>query len=231
MENELWLDIEILTPSKINHLYWAFLANKLDLLMIEDVILDHMGRRKALQLYKSLPKEYNGSVECNEECFWVKEAIVKQFIKADVMYDLTYMKLGTLLRQFSNQIGFSFKDETMLYHYPPNDERKKCDEIGVIETLIFEAMERLATQFGLKTTLHDIPNVFANGLNPARAQFYPLYTFCNSNISNIMPFNLVRPTHTYLKQTHYALFPLGTIHLRRRQIFAIFDPYPLPSAF
>ena len=24
---------------------------------------------------------------------------------------------------------------------------------------------------------------------------------------------------------------LGTIHLRRQQIFTIFDPYPLPSAF
>ena len=203
MENELWLDIETLTPSKINHLYWAFLAFEFDLLMMEDVILDHVGRRKALQLYKSLPKQYNGSVECNEACFRVKEAIVKQFVKADVMTELHGMKLGTFLRQFSNLIGFSFKDETMLYHYPPNDNVGKCYEIGVIETLIFEEMERLSTQFGLKTTLHDIPNVFANGFNPPHAQFYPLHTFCNSDIRSIdLNGKLVRPNASYVV-THF----------------------------
>ena len=46
------------------------------------------------------------------------------------------------------------------------------------------------------------------------------------------------------KYIHNSIFPFiyhffrlnlqdqkGTIHLRRRQIFMIFDPYPLPSAF
>ena len=210
MKNEFLMNnIEDLTPSKINHLYWAILANKLDMLLIEDVILDHIGRSETLELYKSLPKQYNGSVECNEACFRVKEAIVKQFVKADVMDELGGMKLGTLLRQFSNHMGFSFKDELMLYQYPPNDKWKKCDEIGVIETLIFEAMERLSTQFGLKTTLHDIPNIFANGFNPARAKFYPLHTICNSNIRNVLNDKLVRLFLTFFEANYtYTLFSL-----------------------
>ena len=46
---------------------------------------------------------------------------------------------------------------------------------------------------------------------------------------------LVRQVVSAQHQPHHWL-PMditttGTIHLRRRQIFKIFDPYPLPSAF
>ena len=38
--------------------------------------------------------------------------------------------------------------------------------------------------------------------------------------------------NTFYSLTHFtAQYTLGTIHLRRRQIFKIFDPSPLPSAF
>ena len=41
------------------------------------------------------------------------------------------------------------------------------------------------------------------------------------------------PTYTKITKAVPTLrgLGLGTIHLRRRQIFTIFDPYLLPSAF
>ena len=67
-----------------------------------------------------------------------------------------------------------------------------CNEISHIETLVFEVMKSMATQIGLKSSLQDIPNVFAcTELDYPRAQFYPLYSICNAGYYNVLTDNLV----------------------------------------
>ena len=39
-------------------------------------------------------------------------------------------------------------------------------------------MKKLAAQFGLKASLHDIPNVYANGFNQPKKMTYPIYSTC-----------------------------------------------------
>ena len=117
----------------------------------------------------------------------MKQAITKRFIMADILEDLSHLKLGTLLRQYSDQIGFPFQNEKMYFwHYFGWQE---CNKIGEVENLVFEVMKTMAIQFGLKSSLHDIPNVFANGFVEPRAQFFPLHSICTAG--NIHTMRLV----------------------------------------
>ena len=96
------------------------------------------------------------------------------------------LKLGTILRQFSDQIGFSFQNEPIKYQWPEKDVWMTCYEIGQIETLVFGVMKNMATQIGLKSSLQDIPNVFASTeFDFPPAQFYPLHSICNAGFENV----------------------------------------------
>ena len=174
-----------LTIEKTNHLYWAITLGKLDFAMMDDVIIEATGRRKKYvkfhDFYNMLPKETNGSIECNDDCTDWKYGIKKRFFTAYLMTELDSLKLGTILRQFSDQIGFSFQNELIHYQWPQKDTWMTCTEIGQIETLVFEVMKSMATQIGLKSSLQDIPNVFATtDFDYPRAQFYPLNSICNA---------------------------------------------------
>ena len=78
-------------------------------------------------------KEYNGPAVCNADCQKSKQAIQKLFVKAEVLSGLYRLKLGSLLRQISNQIGITSSNERISYHI--NDKWDQCDEINEIETL------------------------------------------------------------------------------------------------
>ena len=109
------------------------------------------------------------------------------------MIELDNLKFGTILRQFSDQIGFLFQNELMHYQWPEKDTWMTCNEIGHIETLVFKVMKSMAARIGLKWSLQDIPNVFASTeLDFPRAQFYPLYSICNAGIENVLTLKLVR---------------------------------------
>ena len=183
-----------LAIEKTNHLYWAIIADKLDFAMIDSVIIETMGRNyvKVHDFYDMLPKEKNGSMECDDYCTEWKQGIRKRFFAAYLVTDLDNLKLGTILRQFSDQIGFSFQNELIHYQWPPKDTWMTCNEIGQIETLVFEVMKSMATQIGLKSSLLDIPNVFASTeLDYPKAQFYPLHSICNAGYYSVLTSNLV----------------------------------------
>ena len=185
-----------LTMERTNHLYWAIIAGKLDFIMMEDVIIESMGRERHYMtvhdFYNMLPKETNGSIECDDHCTESKQGIRMRFFTAYLMAELDNLKLGTILRQFSDQLGFSFQNEQIYYQWPRRDTWMTCKEIGQIETLVFEVMKSMATQIGLKASLQDIPNVFASTeLEYPRAQFYPFYSICNAGYYNILTSNLV----------------------------------------
>ena len=185
-----------LTMEKINHLYWAINVGRLDFEMMDNVIIEAMGRKRYFQnfhdFYNMLPKENNGSIECNDYCTEWKHGIRKRFFTAYLMTELDNLKLGTILRQFSDQIGFSFQNELIHYQWPKKDTWMTCNEISHIETLVFEVMKSMATQIGLKSSLQDIPNVFAcTELDYPRAQFYPLHSICNAGYYNVLTDNLV----------------------------------------
>ena len=180
-----------LTPKKLDYLYWAISDNKMDLSIIDGIIIDRIGRTEELNayhLYDDLPKVFNGTSKCDEICQELKQGIVKRFMMANVFERLHKLKLGTLLRQYSDLIGFSFTNEAMGLWM--NDEWKVCNTFGEIENLIFETMKTMATEFGLNVSLHDIPNIFANGFNKIpHIQFYPLHSICNAG--NIYTMKLV----------------------------------------
>ena len=100
------------------------------------------------------------------------------------------LKLGSLLRQISSQIGNTSSTEKISYH--TNDDWEiNCDEINEIEILLFETMKKLALQYGLEASLKDIPNVFGNvDVVIMRKLFYPIYSVCNAE--NIFLTRLVR---------------------------------------
>ena len=106
----LWLDIGELTSEEINNLYWAIKMGKSNLYVIDNIIFETMGRKrlKIHDLYDMLPKYYNGSSECDIECHDMKHKIQVLFLKADMLYSFSSMKLGTLLRKYSKEIGYSF---------------------------------------------------------------------------------------------------------------------------
>ena len=188
---KMWLETSGLTLLDIDHLCWAMDAYKLDLMMIDEVIIESIGRKDVTikDLHDMLPKEYNGTNDCNTIHSGLKEAILMRFIAADFFIDLSVLKLGTLLRQYSDQIGYSFQN-VLIDAYSHNDWSSNCNNFGEVENLIFETMKRIATQFGLKASLHDIPNIFSNGYNKYfGVQFYPLYSICNAD--NLLFFVLV----------------------------------------
>ena len=185
--SDLW---DTLTPNKLNHVYWAMKDNKLDSTMMNEIIVDVVGR-KDVELYDLLPKQYNGSNDCDEVCLEMKQEIIKGFIKADVLVNLYGMPLGTMLRQFSDQIGFAFQNEPMNIWVPGTADWSKCEHLEEVQNMIFELMKKMATQFGLKASLHDIPNVFAKGFNSPVAQFYPLFSICSLGYFNIRTANMV----------------------------------------
>ena len=179
-----------LTMEKTIHLYWAIRVGKLDFAMMEDVIIEAMGRKrhyfKIHDFYNMLPKEHNGSIECDKYCTEWQNGIRKHFFTAYLVTDLDGLKLGTVLRQFSDQIGFSFQNEPLRYQWPEKDVWMTCYEIGQIETLVFGFMKSMATQIGLKSSLQDIPNVFASTeVDYPKAQFYPLNSICNAGFENV----------------------------------------------
>ena len=179
-----------LTIEKLNHLYWAIIAGKLDFAMMDSVIIEAMGRKRRYvkfhDFYNMLPKESNGSIECDDHCVNLKQGIRKRFFTAYLITDLDGLKLGTILRQFSDQIGFSFQNEPIKYQWPEKDVWMTCYEIGQIETLVFGVMKNMATQIGLKSSLQDIPNVFAStDFDFPPAQFYPLNSICNAGFENV----------------------------------------------
>ena len=104
------------------------------------------------------------------------------------MSSLSNLKLGTLLRQISNQIGTTSSSEKISFYQ--NDEWDQCYHFDEIEILIFEAMKKMAEQYGLKASLKDIPIVYGNVDDITTKQFYPLYTVCNAD--NIYLSRLVR---------------------------------------
>ena len=146
-------------------------------------------------LYNMLPKEYDGSTECDKNCSESKQEIIKRFLMADVMASLSEVKLGTLIRQYSDKIGFSFTNQPLQYQKINIDNWSTCNAIGNIENLIFETLEKLVTKFGLKATLHDIPTVFANGYNNPITQFYPLYSICSAGFERLLTTKLVSQKH------------------------------------
>ena len=89
-------------------------------------------------LYNMLPKEYDGSTECDKNCSESKQEIIKRFLMADVMASLSEVKLGTLIRQYSDKIGFSFTNQPLQYQKINIDNWSTCNAIGNIENLIFE---------------------------------------------------------------------------------------------
>lgn len=99
------------------------------------------------------------------------------------------MKLGTMLRQFSDQIGFAFQNQRLEYLIAT---WSKCYSFDEVQNLIFGIMNKMAGQFGLKASLHDIPNVFSRGFNYEIAQFYPLYSICSLGYTNVLTSTLVR---------------------------------------
>ena len=99
-----------LTPKKLDYLYWAISDNKMDLSMIDDIIIDGIGRTEELnayRLYDDLPKVFNGTSKCDETCQELKQGIVKRFMMANVFERLYKLKLGTLLRPFRGQGPFN----------------------------------------------------------------------------------------------------------------------------
>ena len=64
--------------------------------------------------------------------------------------------------------------------YYKNDKWDQCYEINEIETLIFEVMKKVAVQYGLKTSLKDIPKVFGYDEVATKKMFYPLYSICKA---------------------------------------------------
>ena len=184
---ELWDD---LTSEKLNHIYWAMEDNKLDLMTMNEIIVDLVGRQN-VELYELLPKNYSGPSECKNYCLYMKREIIKGFIKADLLVSLAGLGLGTMLRQFSDRIGYAFENVPIL---PYNAHWSKC-EMGEVENLIFETMKKLAPQFGMKGSLHDIPNVFASGYNTPVAQFYPLFSVCSLGFEDICTHKLVSKSH------------------------------------
>ena len=54
------------------------------------------------------------------------------------------------------------------------------------------------------------------------------HTTYRRRISNLISFNIFSSKVSFFQEIW--TLRLRTIHLRRRQIFIIFDPYPLPSA-
>ena len=179
--NSLW---DSLTPSKLNHIYWAMEANKLDLAKMNEIIVEIVGR-EYVELYNLLPKQYNGSGECNKSCLQMKQDIIRGFIKADVLVSLQGLKLGTMLRQFSDIIGKSFKND---YIYIIDDYWYICESLTKLEIFVFESMKKMAPQFGMKASLHDIPNVFAKESNDfgQPVQFYPLHSICSLGFENVL---------------------------------------------
>ena len=126
-----------------------------------------------------LIKEYNGSTICNSDCQESKKAIQKLFVKAEVLSGLYRVKLGSLLRQISSQIGITSSNERISYFI--NDDWNQCKEINDIETLIFETMKKVALQYGLEASLKDIPNVFGYvDVASIKKSFYPMYSLCNA---------------------------------------------------
>ena len=189
-------NINIPNQEELDHLYWAKERNKLSLWMIDEVIMQLTGRKdfkNQINLYDMLPKAYNGSKECNEACWEFKKAIINSFIKADVLASISDINnFGTLLRLFSDEIGISFQNDPIApYEYPCKDCWEKCYAIDEIENLIHKVMKKIASQFGMKASLHDVPNVFGNGhVYPLKTLFYPLYSICNAG--NIFMMKLVR---------------------------------------
>ena len=162
--------------------------NKLDSQMMNDIIVDVAGR-KYVKLYDLLPKQYNGSTECNKVCLEMKQVIIKGFIKADALVSLNGMKLGTMLRQLSDQIGFAFRNEQLDTY--ADASWNHCQHFNKVENMIFESMKKLAQQFGMRASLHDIPSLFSKGFNSPVSQFYPLYSICSLGFENVSTFTLV----------------------------------------
>ena len=188
---KMWLETSGLTLLDIDHLCRAMDAYKLDLMMIDEVIIESIGRKDVAikDLHDMLPKEYNGTKDCNTIYPGLKEAILMRFIAAEFFIDLSVLRLGTLLRLYSDQIGYSFQTAP-IDGYSHNDWSSNCNNFGKVENLILETMKIFATQFGLKASLHDIPNIFSNGyIENILVQFYPLYSICNAD--NLGFFELV----------------------------------------
>ena len=189
-------NINIPNQEELDHLYWAKERNKLNIWMVNEVIMQFTGRKEKgenqINLYDMLPKAYNGSKECNEACWEFKKAIINSFIKADVLASISDIEnFGTLLRLFSDEIGISFQNDPIApYEYPCKDCWEKCYAIDEIENLIHKVMKKIASHFGLKASLHDVPNAFGNGyVYPLKTLFYPLYSICNAG--NIFMMKLV----------------------------------------
>ena len=121
----------------------------------------------------------------------MKREIIKGFIKADLLVSLAGLGLGTMLRQFSDKIGYAFEN-VPIFHYDAHWSKCEMDEV---ENLIFETMNKLAPQFGMKGSLHDVPNVFASGYNTPVAQFYPLFSVCSLGFEDICTHKLVSKSH------------------------------------
>ena len=171
---------DLLPSEQLDQIYWAIKTDKLDLSLIDDKIYELMGM-KNVELYDHLNLEDGlgiGTEKCDSECSDLKLAIQKLFLKNEWLSGMSHLKLGTLLRQVSNKLGILFNNEIIRLH--SNDEMEQCNYFTDVEEVIFQKMKSFAQQFGLKSSLQDIPNVFRNGFDLPKMQFYPLYSICTA---------------------------------------------------
>ena len=126
-------------------------------------------------------------MEYNEDYFEIKQKLQKLYLKSTIVAGLGNIKLGTLLRHLSNKIGKSFKNDEI---GPYTDFKSwSDDQFGDVEILILEGMKKLGKGFGLNSSLHDVPNIFAKstGAFTQKALFYPLYTITTGKKSRFYP--------------------------------------------
>ena len=172
----------------INQIFQAILQNKTNLSGLENILQDSVGKFTTYSRFiQEFVPETSEDLICDEDCDEIKEQVLKFIVKVDAMTIKGSIPFGSVLRQFSTDLGLTFDTEE--FRVGRTRKVDNCPKISPLEHKIHQVMLQIAKQMGLNVSLHDLPDFYKISTsffikNELRKD-QPVYSLCSAGITTL----------------------------------------------